>query len=279
MSANETEDLVRRLTSAYAGMPRQFEIDVDAIQCAVAARRRRVRSMAALAGVVVTATVGGMAWIQLGQQGRGPQMLAAPVVMRPSGGLETHASSTARDWVENADFVAVVNVTAESRRNATAADDGTDDQLIGRSVTLEVVRQIWTRTGGSSIKAGDSAEVSAPGWVTHADGSMSRVAIDGQPRLEVGHTYVVALVASVCTTDAAVGTLWMTLGRDAVLPADGDRIGYGESEGRTVAGDPDQTTPMSLERQLLGDTSWAIAPKLDAAQADLLSEPSQSSSC
>ena len=269
MSANETEEMVRRLASAYAGLPQQFEIEAESVKQAVAARRRRSRSIAALASVAMVATLGGVAWTQFGQPDQGSQLTATPVTVQSPGALERHASSTARDWVKNADFVAVVKVTAESRDAASFADDGTGDRFVQRSVTLEVVRHIWARANGPGLTDGDTVDVDAPGWVTHADGSTSRMAFKGQPRLEVGHTYVVALMASVCATDTAGGASWAMLGTNALLPADGDQIGFGESEGRTVAGDVEQTAPGSLERQLLGDDPEMIEPELDAAQASL----------
>lgn len=278
MSANETEEMMRQLTSAYAGMPRQFEIEPDAVKRAVAARRRRSRSIAAVTSVAVVATVGGLAWTQFEQPDQGSQMTAAPVMIRSAGALEAYASSTARDWVKNADLVAVAKVAAEDRGAAIAAGDGTGDQFVERSVTLEVVRQLWARTDEPGLADGDTVEVTAPGLVTHADGSTSRLAFKGQPRMEVGHAYVVALIANDCTTDTVGETSWMTLGTDAVLPADGDKIGFGESEGRTVAGDVDQTTPNSLERHLLGDEPDAIAQELDAAQAGLPPGPSRGDS-
>lgn len=280
MSANETEEVVRKLASAYAGMPRQFEIDGESVKQAVAARRRKSRSIVALAGVTMVATLGGVVWTQFGQPDEGSQLAATPVTVQSAGALEMHASSTARDWVKSADLVAVVKVTAESRGVASSADDGTGDQFVERSVTLEVVHQIWARAGAPRLTDGDTVDVDAPGWVALADGSTSRMAFEGQPRLEVGHTYVVALMASVCATDTAGGMSWATLGTNAVLPADDDKIGFGESEGRTVAGDVDQTTPNSLERQHLGDDPDVIEGELDAAQTSLpATAPREDSHC
>jgi hypothetical protein len=50
-------------------------------------------------------------------------------------------------------------------------------------------------------------------------------------------------------------------------------LGFGESEGHVVAGDVDQTSPGSLERQVLGDGVDTVASELDAAQAGEESSP------
>jgi hypothetical protein len=120
--------------------------------------------------------------------------------------------------------------------------------------------------------------VDAPGWVAHADGTTSPLALAQSPRLEVGHTYVVALVGGPCHADAD-GATWELLGSGAVLPADGDRIGDGESEGHEVAGDIDQTTPGSLERELLGTSPDDVADELQRAAASAPPHDGDTPSC
>ncbi len=280
MSMNESEEMVRQLASAYAAMPQQFEVDADEVKRAVAARRRWSRRTVAITGAVVVAALGGVVLPQLRQPDDwGTRTVAAPVVIGSGGAFETRASTTARDWVEGANVVVVAEVTGERRGTASGTGDGTGDKFVGRWVILAVERQVWKRAGGPALTSGSTVEVSAPGWVARADGSMAPLALNGQPRLEPGHTYVVALSARVCRTDTTRAASWSTLGSGAVIPADDGVLGFGESEGRIVAGDVDHTTPGSLERQLLGDGTDALASALDAQQADMPPSPPAVTSC
>lgn len=270
MSMNESDEMVRQLASAYAAMPQQFEVDADEVRRAVAARRRRSRTAVATTGAVVVAALGGVVLPQLRQlDDWGTRTVASPVVIGSDNALETQASATARDWVEGANVVVVAEVTGERRGTTAGTGDGTGDQFVGRWVTLAVERQVWERAGGPALIAGSTIEVSAPGWLDTADGSTVPLALDGQPRLEPGHAYVVALSAQVCATDTTGTASWSALGSGAVIPADEGVLGFGESEGQIVAGDVDQTAPGSLERQLLGDGTDALASALDAEQADM----------
>lgn len=267
---NESEEMVRQLAPTYAAMPQQFKVDADEVKRAVATRRRRSRTAVAVTGAVAVAALGGALLPQLGQpDDGGAPAVATPVVIGRGDALETYSSWTARDWVERAEVVAVVNVTGERRGTSTGAGDGTGDQFVERWVTLGVERQLWKRAGGPALTSGSTLEVSASGWVARADGSTAPLAYGGMPRLEVGHTYVVALLARVCETDATEAASWSALGSGAVIPADDGVLGFGESEGRIVAGDVDQTTLGSLERQLLGDGADAVAAALDAVPADV----------
>ena len=126
-------------------------------------------------------------------------------------------------------------------------------------------RQLWQSSGETGLAVGEAVEVDTWGWVESADGSTSRLAYGGSPRLEPGHTHAVVLIAKDCATDELS---WSTLGSGAVIPADGGKIGYGESEGRIVAGDADQAPTKRLELRFLGEPPAALGPVLDAAQAE-----------
>jgi len=281
MSMNESEKMLRELASAYAAMPQQFDVDPDEVKRAVAARRRRSRIAAGATGAVVVAALGVAVLPQLEQpDDQDTRKVGIPVVIRSVGTLETHASTTARDWIEGADLVVVAEVTGERRGTTAGTGDGTGDQFVGRWVTLAVESQVWKTADGPAVTSGSTIEVSAPGWLARADGSTAPLALKGQPRLEPDHTYVVALSARVCRTDTTRAASWSTLGSGAVIPADEGVLGFGESEGRIVAGDVDQTTPESLERQLLGDDADAVASALDAEQANMpSSSPHGETSC
>jgi len=246
-------------------MPTQFEVDADAVKQAVA-RRRRARLAIVGAAASLVGLLGAATWPHLRGTDETSAIAGPEVVVRVGSGLETHASSTARDWVSTADVAVVAKVTAEQRGSSSSTGDGTGDQFVERSVTLTVTRKLWERPGAPNLTQGQSVEVTAAGWVAHSDGSMSRLASSGRPRLEVGHTYVVALLAGQCESREAEPTAWSMLGSDGVIPADDDKIGFGESEGRLVAGDINQTTPDSLERQLLGAAPETLADRLTQAE-------------
>lgn len=262
---NRTEDHLRGLASAYASMPKQFEVDVDAVKQAVA-RRRRARFAIVGAAASLVGLLGAVTWPHFQGTKETSVIADAEIVVRGASGLETHASSTARDWVSTADFAVVAKVTSERRGSSSSTGDGTGDQFVERFVTLTVARKLWERRGAPNLTQGQIIEVTAAGWVAHSDGSMSRLASSGRPRLEVGHTYVVALLAGQCDSREAEPTAWSMLGSDGVIPADDDELGFGESEGRLVAGDIDQTTPDSLERQLLGAAPETLADRLTQAE-------------
>jgi hypothetical protein len=262
VGAEGQDDFASRLHVAYENIPRQFDVEVDAVTERVASRRRRRRVAVACVGVAAVGVGGWVGWSQA--VGTGSSGTTAAVVVTPSQ-IERYSSATAADWVRYADVVAVVTVQGEQRGDTSSLGDSSGESVIARSVTLRVVRELWQQSGSPELGRGDDVTVSAAGWVQSSDGTLTRMAMQQIPRLEEGHTYVVALKAT-CPSTAT--TVWQTLGSNAIIPDDGNRLGYGESEGREVSGDEDQSLPGTLERQVLGSQPDAIRKELLAASAD-----------
>lgn len=275
MPSDEADDMVRNLKRVYSDMPQQFAVDSDVVRSAVSARRGRRRSIAAVTvGLTVVASVGVLAWQLPSEQ---PSAGAESILIQSSA-LELYASSTASDWVRNADVAVLAKVTDEESGPATSVGDGSGDKFMVRSVTIEVLQQLWGRAGLPDLDDGGSIEISAPGTVVRDDGSVSKLAVRSQPRLEIGNSYVLALVCEPSLSGG--GPSWVTLGTGAVIPFEAGVLGNGESEGRPVSGDIDQTLPNSLERDTLGEGVGVIETRLrtvDGRTAPRL--PSQENRC
>ncbi|RYJ06487.1 MAG: hypothetical protein EON52_06105 [Actinomycetales bacterium] len=136
-----------------------------------------------------------------------------------------------------ADAVVIARVTEETRlpapRSETAAGDGVD--LVGRSVTLEIDKVLW-REKSTSTEPRGSITLNVSGWLS--DGKTDREVVTGaRSRLEVGHTYVVAMswMRAECDEgDPVQPAGWEPIGGGGVLPADDGVIGRGEYLGAMV---------------------------------------------
>jgi hypothetical protein len=184
-----------------------------------------------------------------------------------------YSTSTASDWVTYADHVVVATVVSEKQLDAVRMDDNFG--VLIRSVTLEVDDVLWSRDEPSAPMT-QSLTMQAMGW-SYPDGDTSdltRNAVEDSPRLEIGHTYIVALdwVPARCDVgDDPEPAGWVYLGSDAVLPYDDGAIGKGELEGReqTVAevqatSDPSDPN-FSFEDSMLGKSAAELAAVLAAA--------------
>lgn len=230
------------------------------------AAHRKNRRMTAL-GVTLAACLAGGFVVQEATSG-GPGLPAdEPRVLGSGIALERWSSSTAADWVRTSDYVVVAHASREQALTHGDASGGP----IGRSVVLRIEQVVWSRPSPAQTLP-PSVTLTAWGW---ADDKVP-LAMSGTPRIEPGHDYVVALVwlpAQCSPGDPAEPAHWTTLGSDAVLPFDSERIGYGESEGRLVEGDPDQATAGTLEQRLLGQPLTDLRDALRASPPPSAQEP------
>ncbi|MCW2822514.1 MAG: hypothetical protein JWR64_2309 [Marmoricola sp.] len=238
-------------------------------------RRRYIAAGVALAacvvgGVVVQrATTGGA-----GAPGERPVVAAPePRVIARGDALQRWSDWTAADWVRTSDYVVVARAVSEQ-----AHPNGPDSGSVERSVELDIKQVVWSRPSPSRPLP-PTVTVTAFGWT---DDNIP-LASSGTPRIEPGHDYVVALVwmpAQCSPGDPAEPAQWTPLGSNAVLPFDNARIGYGESEGRLVAGDGDQAPAGTLELRLLGQSLTELrdallnAPPPSAQDPRTLPQPS-----
>ncbi|MFE9039738.1 hypothetical protein ACFYOG_02400 [Streptomyces sp. NPDC007818] len=178
---------------------------------------------------------------------------------------------SAADWVTYADHVVVV--TAEREREGSHAPL----PFIDREVDLRVDRILWSRPGAARAVPA-TVGWTASGWVRDDSGGRTRTAVEGAPRVEAGHSYVLALVweeARCDEGDPRVPAAWRGLGSGGAIPFDGAVLGAGESEGRVRTAaeareDADARasgtglTP-SLEDEVTGKGTEALTARLEAA--------------
>ncbi|GAA3692062.1 hypothetical protein GCM10022224_067150 [Nonomuraea antimicrobica] len=192
-------------------------------------------------------------------------------------------SITAADWVTYADHVVVVNAVSEQRLPPAQIEIERGEGLIGRRVDLQVKEVLWSRDGAPH-PAPQSWAYNASGF-TFNDGdtsALSPVALEGRPRIEAGHQYILAIVwedARCSEGDEPEPGRWLGLGEGSELPYDGDVIGQGEHEGRlqtvegarTLAGaaGPD----VGIEEELVGQNAAALAATLKTATPGQRQQP------
>lgn len=194
--------------------------------------RRKVAVVMVLSIVVVAA---GLAYVGVSQVlATGDRPSAAPpregtTVVE---GADRLPSATAQDWVTYADHVVVVTPAAESDLGPSQGEIALGEGSVLRSIDLRVDEVVWS-SPVPAAPAPQSFTWTGFGWTFH-DGvkNRSEMVPAGQPRVEIGHAYVMAIdwEPDLCSGDARLGR-WLGLGSDSTLPYDGQRIGVGEYEG------------------------------------------------
>jgi hypothetical protein len=176
-------------------------------------------------------------------------------MMPGAGGSDRLPNTTAADWVSYADHVIVFRVDSDtqvppdpSEDNITKAGEG----YIGRTVDVTVQKTVWSRPGAPAIPT--TTQLRAAGWHLK-NGQKQELAMPGESRMEVGHTYLTALARY------ADGK-WDGLGAGTVLPIDDGVIGHGELRG----GWP--TEPTAVIASIKGKTAQDVASMLTGTQPD-----------
>lgn len=144
-------------------------------------------------------------------------------------------------------------------------------------MTLRVDDVVWSREGAPEPAPSQWIRGSA-GWQFSGYDPDNRVkfAVHDGPRVEVGHTYIIAIVwECVVRPDGdgreVVEPDWRELGQGSTVPYDGGAIGQGELEGRlqtaedaAQAKSPDEPN-FALEDELAGQDAGVLAESLHAA--------------
>lgn len=224
---------------ADTGRDAAAPIDIAAVR-AGAALRRRNRAVASITAVATVVGIGFAGWHLIGGDpssgtpGNSPAATGSlPVISLGAGASELRASDRVMDWASTADVVVVATVISEKQGKVSPLDDGTDAAFVGRSVIVKVQTTAWSP---DDVKVPAELAVEAPGWVQRGGKLDARLTYERGSRLEVGHTYVLALLKDRC------GNPWDLLGSGAALPYDKGSIGNGEARGVTVtANAPKQT--------------------------------------
>ncbi|MEU4098028.1 hypothetical protein [Streptomyces sp. NPDC026673] len=149
-------------------------------------------------------------------------------------GLGRYPNSTAADWVSYADHVVVATATSEKAVPPAQSEIDRGEGLVGRSVEMRVDQVLWSRAGTEHPAPRTYTRQSA-GWVFEGEPTnRHKYALRDQPRIEPGHSYVIALhwePAKCSKGDKPEAAGWVGLGFGSTLPFDDETLGKGEIEG------------------------------------------------
>jgi hypothetical protein len=233
-------------------------------------------SFSALAGAVVLATGFIVAGAVDGPVDSAAQPAVAPLAARPvagSGnaivmghGLEIIESQTADQWVSGAQHVVVYTVDKETEQPPTKTEVERKEGLTYRTVHARIDKVLWSREGALKAPEGGWEFTTYGSAFNDNDGpGTSKFALEGRPRIEIGHTYIAALRwrDDPCSDDPGKGS-WGNLGSGAILPFDSAIIGQGEYEG--------QVRTAAQNKSLIAEESPGdgLAEKLAGAKIDAL---------
>ncbi|WP_229871790.1 hypothetical protein [Streptomyces longisporoflavus] len=174
---------------------------------------------------------------------------------------DPYPSQAAADWKAGADHVVVAVPTAERDTNRQDFDQGSVQYTVERTVSLSKEKVLWS-AHTPRHELGSAFEMTAPGWSVYRNGKRIKSTAPEAPRLETGHTYVLAL-----RWDA---DQWVVLGEGAAVPFDDHVAGRGEWCGQ-VLGEDDfakgerfaQRDGHSLEETVRGQDEAAILRELE----------------
>jgi hypothetical protein len=187
---------------------------------------------------------------------------------------ERYPDDTATDWVTYSDHVVVATVVAEREVPLEGAGSQTGT-TVGREVSLHLDEVVWSAEEPARGAPEGRFPLMVLGW-TLDDGEKTPKVTDGSPRLEVGHTYILALFWESAVPDdpEPVPAHWNTLGLDSILPFDGGVIGAGEVAGAQVS--PSESPEdagadhgeATLGEELAGLNIDALEAALDGAEPE-----------
>lgn len=175
---------------------------------------------------------------------------------------DRYPSTTAREWVTYADFVAVVTVPEDRRAEPAKEAVQRGEGNIERSVRFAVEEVVWRESGSRQPPA--SVVYPALGWQFRAGDveNAAELVPDDRPRFEPGNRYVVAFAwepERCYEGDGVIPPGWVGLGAGSALPFDGDVIGAGEFAGE--------------ERDMLAAEEYAEGLPTDSVTVLVTGEP------
>ncbi|WP_231627071.1 hypothetical protein [Streptomyces apocyni] len=188
-------------------------------------------------------------------------------------GKDRRPSQTAEEWVTYADHVVAVTAVAERVTPPAPIEIERGEGLTGREVTLRIDEVLWSRDGASK-PAPTHWKRASMGWQFKGGENYRKMAMEGQPRVEKGHRYLMAIdweEARCSPGDEPEPAQWHSLGEGAVVPYDNGTIGEGEMEGRIQSAEQARQAlaadepGMSLEDKLAGQNGKALVKALNAA--------------
>ncbi|MEU9381157.1 hypothetical protein AB0D38_09235 [Streptomyces sp. NPDC048279] len=216
--------------------------------------------MPARSVAAVLAAVGVVAGVLLGRPG-----LDSVPGCGTSGDL--YPSQTAKDWVSYADHVVVAGPVREQETNRRNYRKGPIAYAMDRRVSFRTDSRLWSRSSPRHA-VGRDFDMVAPGWEVHRAGGtrVAQTATDA-PRLEVGHTYLLAL-------RWREGG-WVVLGEGGAVPFDDHTGDQGEWCGRVLSKEDvaegerfSRHDDHSVEKAVLGRNEDAVRRALAHAGRD-----------
>ena len=235
-------------------------------------RQRTTRERAAI--VAVTLVTASLAYVGLTHVLESDEMPAlSRIETRIVTGEDRLPSSTAEDWVTYADYVVIATPVKESEIGPEKGEVEIGEGAILRSIEMRVDRILWG-TSSPATPAPTSFSWAGVGWTFNGGVDSRTLMVAGnQPRVQTGHSYILAIdwEPDPCT-DGSRGR-WRGLGGDSVLPYDEGKIGVGEYEGRERTLDEASTDARkrkeSAERT---ETDMPVSALLVGANADELEQ-------
>ncbi|MFI6038521.1 hypothetical protein ACIBBD_31190 [Streptomyces sp. NPDC051315] len=176
-------------------------------------------------------------------------------------------SQTAKDWVTQADHAVVATPVREQDTGRQEFTKGAVRYATDRMVTFRTDRVLWS-TDAPQRTVGRTFDLVAAGWdVYRQDGRRVKRTTPHAPRLEPGHTYLLALAWS--------GEGWTVLGEGAAVPFDHHVAGQGEWCGRTLRKEDvalaerfSRSDDHSVEKTVLGQDESAVVRELRRARGE-----------
>lgn len=183
-------------------------------------------------------------------------------------------ASSLSDWVSYSDAVATIYVTAEQQGDAVK--DAGGSYPIPRTVSAKVEAVLWSTPFERRPKLVDGTEISfgTAGWWVN-DAGTHQLAVDGDDRLEVGSTYLVALFYD---DRGVLGPVaWKPLGvgavravDDGVATVDGVQVKLGSAGALLVGTEADEVAtshgdldPVSRVEAVVRDTEGSVEETTD----------------
>ncbi|MFE6420549.1 MULTISPECIES: hypothetical protein [Streptomyces] len=180
---------------------------------------------------------------------------------------DSHPSRTAEDWITNADHVVVATPTAEQDTNRRNFTEGPIQYQTDRAVAFRTDKILWS-SGRPRQQIGQDFDMVSAGWNVYRDsGERTKRTTAAAPRLEPGHTYLLAL--------RWVAGQWTVLGEGAAVPFDHQTVGEGEWCGRTLSKEDvargerfSRKDDHSLEKAVHGQGEQAVTRELERAKTE-----------
>ena len=222
-----------------------------------------VASASLVATVVHTTSIDAPAGPTLDSAESGPRIVLAH-------GSDRYPSDTAEDWVTYADHVVVARAASEVENPPDRSEVELGEGIVGRNVQMVVQQVLWSAPDAPQA-APTSWDRTSMGWhFRESVSSRTRMGIRNASRVEVGHTYVLAIQWAHNPCQPGEGE-WLGLGTGSTIPYDDGVLGVGEFEGEVfgLADTPlrDEVAQSGLRHALAGSPARVLTTELRAAVA------------